>query len=95
MNFSKLFDLSGKNAIVTGGANGIGKAAAIILAKAGANIVIADFNLADAQKTAQEIQDLGVKAIPVSCNVLKDDDLQNLFAPSRLPASHAFAPPSL
>ncbi len=78
MNFSNLFDLSGKTAIVTGGANGIGRAAAIMLAKAGANIVIADFNFEDAQKTAAEIQALGVKAIPVSCNVLKDEDLVNL-----------------
>ena len=41
MNFSKLFDLTGKVAIVTGGANGIGKATAIMLAKAGASIAMA------------------------------------------------------
>ncbi len=60
MEFSKLFDLTGKVAIVTGGANGIGKATAILLAKAGANIAIGDFNLEDAEKTAREIQQLGV-----------------------------------
>lgn len=78
MEFSKLFDLTGKVAIVTGGAKGIGKATAILLAKAGANIAIGDFNLQDAEKTAREIQQLGVQAIAVSCNVLKDDDLVNL-----------------
>lgn len=78
MNFSNLFDLSGKTAIVTGGANGIGRAAALMLARAGANIAIGDFNLQDAQKTAAEIQTLGVKAIAVACNVLKDEDLVNL-----------------
>lgn len=78
MNFSNLFDLSGKTAIVTGGANGIGRAAAIMLARAGANIAIGDFKLEDAKKTAAEIQQLGVKAIAVSCNVLKDEDLVNL-----------------
>lgn len=78
MEFSKLFDLTGKVAIVTGGANGIGKATAILLAKAGANIVIGDFKLEDAEKTAKEIQQIGVKAIAVSCNVLKDEDLVNL-----------------
>ncbi len=78
MEFSKLFDLSGKTAIVTGGANGIGKATAMLLARAGANIAIGDFNLEDAEKTAREIQQLGVQAIAVSCNVLKDDDLVNL-----------------
>ncbi|WP_323027037.1 glucose 1-dehydrogenase [Gelidibacter japonicus] len=79
MEISKLFDLKGKTAIVTGGANGIGKATALLLAKHGANISIGDFNLEDAKKTAKEIQALGVKAIAVSCNVLKDDDLVNLI----------------
>lgn len=76
MNTSELFNLKGKTAIVTGGANGIGKATAMMLAKHGANIAIGDFNLEDAQK----IEALGVKAIAVSCNVLKDDDLVNLVA---------------
>ena len=79
MEFKNLFDLKGKTAIVTGGANGIGKAAAMILAKAGANISIGDFNLADAEKTAKEIEKLGVKAIAIECNVLKDEDLVNLI----------------
>lgn len=79
MDKSKLFDLRGKTAIVTGGANGIGKATALLLAKHGANISIGDFNLEDAKKTAKEIEALGVKAIAVSCNVLKDDDLVNLI----------------
>lgn len=78
MKTSALFDLTEKTAIVTGGANGIGKATALILAKHGANISIGDFNLEDAKKTAKEIQELGVKAIAVSCNVLKDEDLVNL-----------------
>lgn len=78
MTISKLFELTGKTAIVTGGANGIGKATAVMLAKAGANISIGDFNLEDAKKTAEEIRELGVKAIAVSCNVLKDEDLVNL-----------------
>ena len=78
MKTSQLFDLTGKTAIVKGGANGIGKATAMILAKHGANISIGDFNLADAKKTVKEIEKLGVKAIAVSCNVLKDEDLVNL-----------------
>lgn len=78
MEFNKLFDLSGKVAIVTGGANGIGKATALRLAQAGADIAIGDFNLADAEATAKDIEALGVKAIAVACNVLKDEDLVNL-----------------
>lgn len=78
MNISELFDLKGKVAIVTGGANGIGKATALMLAKAGADIAIGDFKLEDAEKTAKEIRDIGVNAIAISCNVLKDEDLVNL-----------------
>lgn len=78
MNTSDLFNLKGKTAIVTGGANGIGKATAVILAQHGAIIAIGDFNLEDAQKTAKELESFGVKAIAVSCNVLKDEELVNL-----------------
>lgn len=78
MNIGKLFDLSGKTAIVTGDAGGIGKAAAEILAKAGAQVVIGDYNMQSAQKTADEINSSGSKAVAVECNVLKDDDLVNL-----------------
>ncbi|MBL1214191.1 MAG: glucose 1-dehydrogenase [Ignavibacteriae bacterium] len=78
MNKSDLFNLEGKTAIVTGGANGIGKATALLLAKHGASISIGDYNLEEAEKTAKEIQELGVNAIAVSCNVLKDEELVNL-----------------
>lgn len=47
-SFNKLFDLTGKIAIVTGGANGIDKATARRLAQAGANMAIADLKLEDA-----------------------------------------------
>lgn len=63
MEVNKLFDLTGKTAIVTGGANGIGKATAMILAKHGANISIGDFNIEDAKKTAKEIEKLGLKQL--------------------------------
>ncbi len=78
MNPSELFNLKGKTAIVTGGANGIGKATAVILAQHGANVAIGDFNLEDAKKTAKELEGFGVKAIAIECNVLKDEDLVNL-----------------
>ena len=73
--FDELFDLSGKIAIVTGGANGIGKATALRLAQAGANIVIADLKLQDAETAVKDIEKYGVQALAVECNILKDDDL--------------------
>ena len=73
--FNELFDLSGQTAIVTGGANGIGKATALRLAQAGANIAIADLKLEDAKAAVKDIEVYGVKGLAVECNILKDEDL--------------------
>ncbi|WP_372860143.1 glucose 1-dehydrogenase [Psychrobacter sp.] len=73
--FNELFDLSGKTAIVTGGANGIGKATALRLAQAGANIAVADLKLEDAKAAVKDIEAYGVKGLAVECNILKDKDL--------------------
>ncbi|MDQ7917969.1 glucose 1-dehydrogenase [Mesonia sp. MT50] len=78
MDTSKLFDLKGKTAIITGGANGIGKASCEMLAAFGANVVVSDYNLDDAKKTAKEIIDKGGKAIAIDCDVTKDKALVNL-----------------
>src|SRR5690606_34695707 len=78
MDTSKLFDLKGKTAIVTGGANGIGKASCEILAAFGANVVVSDYNLEAAQKTSKEINDNGGKTIAIDCNVTRDEALVNL-----------------
>ena len=78
MDTSKLFDLKGKTAIVTGGANGIGKACCEILAAYGANVVVSDYNLEAAQKTSKEINDDGGKTIAIDCDVTKDEALVNL-----------------
>jgi len=61
--------LKDKVALVTGGARGIGKAIAMTLARAGADIVIADVNLEEAQKTAGEIEGLGRKSMAISVDV--------------------------
>jgi 7-alpha-hydroxysteroid dehydrogenase len=55
MEINQLFSLKDKVAIVTGGGNGIGKACAIMLSKAGASIAVSDLKLADAQSVADEI----------------------------------------
>ena len=55
--------LKNKVALVTGAAQGIGKGIAIELARVGANIIIADFNVEMALKTAAEIKNMEVKRI--------------------------------
>lgn len=61
--------LKDKVALVTGGARGIGKAIALSLARAGADIAVADVNLEEAQNTAREIEASGVKSMALSMDV--------------------------
>lgn len=61
--------LDGKTALITGGGNGIGRAAALRFAEEGAQIILADFNPEAAEQVVQEINGTGAKAIAVSCDV--------------------------
>jgi 3-oxoacyl-[acyl-carrier protein] reductase len=65
-------------AILTAGAGGFGSAAARIMAKEGANIVIADIDEASAQPLVKEIEGLGRKAIFVRTDVSNKADAQKL-----------------
>lgn len=78
MDISKLFDLSGKTAIITGGAAGIGRACCQMLAAYGAYVVVADYNFSAAQETATEINQDGGNALAIECDVTKDEALVNL-----------------
>jgi len=68
--------LKDKVALITGGARGIGRAIAMVFAKEGANIVVADVNLEIAQKTALEIEGLGVKALALEMDVTNYDKVE-------------------
>ncbi len=61
--------LTGKNAVVTGGASGIGRGIALRLAREGANVAILDLNLAGAEKVAAEIIALGRKTVACQTDV--------------------------
>jgi len=65
-------------AIITGGAQGIGRAIGLLLAKNGARIVIADINDKQAEKTAQEIALLGRKSLAVKVDVSNFSEAENL-----------------
>ena len=65
----KLFDLSGKVAVVTGGSGGAGKAISVGLALYGADVVVTSRTLSTLEQTAAEVKKIGKRALPVSCNV--------------------------
>ena len=74
-----LIDLTNQVIIVTGGAQGIGRAIAIDSARAGADIVIADLQTKAAQVTAQEIEAAtGQKVVAVSTDVTDLDSVRQL-----------------
>ena len=68
-----------QTAIITGAARGIGKGIAMRLARAGINIVVSDIQFDEARKTADELETLGVKSIPVKTDVSKSNDAQELI----------------
>lgn len=79
----KLFDLSGKNALVTGGTRGIGAACATALAEAGANICLVQREPTDGSppnlETYNAILALGVQAKIVHCDLSDIPAVRSLF----------------
>src|SRR2546425_3305421 len=68
-------DLDKHVAIVTGGGRGIGRATALELARMGATIVVAEFDTANAQRTADEVAKLGRPSLAVATDVTRRADL--------------------
>ena len=69
-----LFDLEGKIAIVTGASRGLGKAIAVGLAKAGANVVVTD--VLDTSKTVKEIEKLRPQSFGLEVDVSNKYDVE-------------------
>src|SRR3954468_17527808 len=67
---------TGKVAFVTGAANGIGRAAALALAREGANAVAADVSVRVRRETDRLIEEQGARAVAVRCDVSRVEDVK-------------------
>jgi NAD(P)-dependent dehydrogenase (short-subunit alcohol dehydrogenase family) len=76
---SAMFDLTGKVALVTGAAQGMGRAMALALAEAGADALLVDRNEAGARETAATIEKLGRRAVVIKCDVSNPAQIRELF----------------
>ncbi len=70
------FRLDGRVALVTGGAQGIGRAFAHALGEAGASVAVVDLALDKAEEVAHELEQKGVAAMAVRTDVTKPDEVQ-------------------
>jgi 3-oxoacyl-[acyl-carrier protein] reductase len=68
--------LAGRVALVTGASQGIGKACALLLAEAGADVALGSRNLEKLESVAREVESLGRKALVLSLDVGKSDSVQ-------------------
>jgi len=71
-------NVAGQVAVITGGASGIGRAAALALAHRGADIVLADIHVERLAAVRQEIAQLGRRVLAIRCDVSRDEDVVRL-----------------
>ena len=73
------FTLAGKKALVTGAAMGIGRTAALALAKAGADVAIVDLNAEQGEKSAHAIRAMGRAARFIRCDVSQPGEVMAMI----------------
>ena len=72
-----MIDLTGKTALITGGSRGIGRATAVLMAKAGADVAVGyQSNEAAAEAVLAEIEGLGRRCLPLKADISKRDEVR-------------------
>ncbi|HIE65583.1 MAG: 3-oxoacyl-[acyl-carrier-protein] reductase [Nitrospira sp.] len=73
-------EFDGKVALITGGAQGIGKAIGTLLAERGATVIVSDLNLEAAEKTVSEWASRGREGMAIRVDVASVEDVKGMFA---------------
>lgn len=76
---SGMFDLAGRVALVSGAASGLGKATALAVAEAGADVVLADIDEDGMRTVAGEIESLHQQALPQVCDISEPAQICSMF----------------
>jgi len=76
MTMNRNVSFAGKVAFVTGGANGIGRAAALAFAREGISVVVADISEQPNRETASMIEEIGGRTLAVRCDVTRAADVK-------------------
>lgn len=74
----KEFNLEGKVAIVTGGGRGMGRVVCLVLAEAGADIVVVARTQSEIEETANGVRSYNRRAIAIPCDVTKSKEVNNM-----------------
>ena len=77
--FLKNYNLKNKTAVVSGAGKGLGRACAIALAEAGANLVIISRTKKDLDEVSRKVRKLKVKCKSYVCDVTKYDEIKNII----------------
>src|ERR1700752_4297043 len=80
VNVKKLFDLSGRVAIITGGSIGLGRQMAEALAEMGAKLVLCARKKERCEEAAHDLEKLGVRALAMACDVKDQASVEQLVA---------------
>jgi NAD(P)-dependent dehydrogenase (short-subunit alcohol dehydrogenase family) len=72
--------LQGKAAIITGAATGIGRATAILFARAGARLTVADTRADELERTVAQVKDAGGEAVAVTADLARPEDCAQVVA---------------
>ena len=80
MSVIDIFDMSGRKALVTGAARGIGKVLALTLAEAGCDVSLVGLHIEGVEEVATEINEMGVKALAYQADVSKKDEVDKAFS---------------